>query len=324
MARVVDKNQEPMRDVQLTLPLARYRLVFSMPENVGLPGYAGSAWRGALGRALKQTACIARGILCAQCLLRNSCVYPYLFETPPPPDSEKMRRYNAAPHPFVLVLEEDQTEKATYTLGLTVFGRGNRYLPYLIHAFSRAGERGIGGRRQIFHLLEVQQCEDILQDRWLSIYQSATKLTPQPERVPPIPAVPETAHIRFQTPLRLKRKGRNVRPQDFSFADLFGHLLRRFSMLTYFHTDTPLEVDFAGLMASARTVRFHQVDLYWKDWTRYSSRQQSTMQMGGLLGTVTLHGEAIASFWPYLWTGQWVHAGKNTSMGLGRYQVKFI
>lgn len=63
------------------------------------------------------------------------------------------------------------------------------------------------------------------------------------------------------------------------------------------------------------------------------------MQMGGLLGTVTfensakhlsnakdakfdvLPGEGLAPFWPYIWLGQWTHAGKNTSMGLGKYEI---
>lgn len=323
MDNVAGRNQDRVDNFSLTLPLACYRLRFSMPEGRELPVYAGSAWRGVLGRALKQTVCVARGTPCEQCLLLHSCVYPYVFETPPPPASEKMRRYNATPHPFVLVLDENQAEQATYALGLTLFGRGNRYLPYFIHAFGRAGERGIGRKRQPFHLLEVQQCEDLFQDQWRTIFRPDEKLNSQPEQMPSIPPLPGVVEIHFQTPLRLKREGHNVRPQDFSFADLFGNLLRRFSMLTYFHTETPLEADFAGLMAKARTVKFRQVDLYWKDWTRYSSRQQTTMQMGGLLGTATLHGEEIIPFWPYLWLGQWVHAGKNTSMGLGHYELKF-
>lgn len=45
------------------------------------------------------------------------------------------------------------------------------------------------------------------------------------------------------------------------------------------------------------------------------------MQLGGLLGTVVFESRDLAPFWPYLWLGQWTHAGKNTSMGLGKYQV---
>jgi hypothetical protein len=326
MDQVADQDLSRAAEVSLALPLARYRLCFAMPETSGLSAYPGSAWRGAFGRALKQTVCVARGTPCEQCLLVHSCVYPYVFETLPPPDSQKMRRYRAAPHPFVLGINEAEDDpclaEPVYILGLTLFGHGNRHLPYFIHAFGRAGERGIGGRRQVLSLLEVQQCVDLVQARWRTIFQPGEKLCPAPERTPPLPPVPAAVRVHLETPLRIRSNGRNVRPQDFSFAELFGNLLRRISLLSYFHTETALEVDFAGLMAQARAMKFKHADLHWQDWTRYSSRQQTTMQMGGLRGTVLLDGEKLAPFWPYLWLGQWTHAGKSTSMGLGRYRLE--
>lgn len=92
-------------------------------------------------------------------------------------------------------------------------------------------------------------------------------------------------------------------------------------MLTYFHTDTPLETDFRALVEHARRVAIRNAHLRWYDWTRYSSRQQTTMQMGGLLGELELNADGIEPFWPYLWLGQWTHAGKGASMGLGRYTI---
>ncbi len=43
--------------------------------------------------------------------------------------------------------------------------------------------------------------------------------------------------------------------------------------------------------------------------------------MGGLLGSMTMNLERIESLWPYLYLGQWLHAGKGTNMGLGRYRL---
>ena len=119
----------------------------------------------------------------------------------------------------------------------------------------------------------------------------------------------------------LKSKDHYLTPESFRFGSLFTNLLRRISLLTNFHTDTPLETDFASLACAARTIEVDSAQLRWHDWTRYSSRQSTLMQMGGLLGSVTLRGEGLAPFWPYLWLGQWTHAGKATSMGLGRYRI---
>jgi hypothetical protein len=62
--------------------------------------------------------------------------------------------------------------------------------------------------------------------------------------------------------------------------------------------------------------------LRWSEWTRFSSRQNTTMQMGGLVGAIALEGSGLAAFWPALWLGQWVHVGKGTSFGLGKYRLR--
>jgi len=87
---------------QAIIPIKTYRFYFATDSAVRLPNFAGSAWRGAFGHALKKTVCVVRNTPCNQCMLKNACAYSYLFETPPPANTEKMRKYTAAPHPFVL------------------------------------------------------------------------------------------------------------------------------------------------------------------------------------------------------------------------------
>lgn len=307
----------------ITLPLSVYRLDFRAPGAV-FRSFAGSAWRGAFGRALKGTVCVARGIACRDCMLLRTCAYPYIFETPPSPEAAKMRRYTAAPHPFVLEIHDDSGNGGLYPLGLTLFGDAYRYLPYLIHAFERAGEHGLTARRTRLDLAGVFQRLDFACEEWRAIFRPGEALRPLPAAMPEIPSVPERIRIKIETPLRLRRDEHYVTPETFRFTDLFRNLLRRISMLTSFHTQTPLETDFAGLARRSEAVDLHSPDLCWRDWTRYSSRQNREMQMGGLVGAFELEGIEITEFWPYLWLGQWTHAGKGTSMGLGRYRISAV
>ncbi|MDI9469765.1 MAG: CRISPR system precrRNA processing endoribonuclease RAMP protein Cas6 [Acidobacteria bacterium] len=302
------------------LPFARYRLRFVSRDKGLLHGYTGSVWRGALGHALKKVVCVTRHSACMSCLVYRSCPYPYIFETPPPPGAQKMRKYTAAPHPF-LIEPPAGPEGDAYDLGLTLIGRGNGYLSYLIHALQRAGEQGLGKGRISVELTGVWQALPAESERWKQIYEPGGILEAGPPDVAVVPAAPDMVRITFETPTRLQRDAHLVTPRRFRFSDLFGPLLRRVSMLSAFHTDTPLETDFAGLMERARRVEAVGAKLVWKDWTRYSSRQRTTMQMGGLIGEIVVDLTEGFQLWPYLWLGQWLHVGKGTSMGLGRYTI---
>lgn len=265
---------------------------------------------------------------CDGCLLLSSCIYPYIFETRPPEGGTKMRRYNAVPHPYALDTRgcdgRHFAPGENVELDLMLFGHGNRHLSYMVHALARAAQEGIGRARSRLRLARVLQANGGNADSSTAecIYSESSALSPLPARPPDIPPAPATARLTLHTPLRLKHAGQLVKPDKFCFADLFGNLLRRISMLTVFHTDTPLETDFAALMQLAREVTQCRTRLKWRDWTRYSSRQKTIMQMGGLLGEIVLEEADWSPFWPYLWLGQWTQAGHRTVMGLGRYSVE--
>jgi hypothetical protein len=118
-----------------------------------LPAYKGSTLRGAFGIVFKETVCIVDHGECARCLLKSKYAYPYVFDTPVPDGSARMRKYERAPHPFVI--DPPLETRRFYgvadllSLGLTLIGRAIEYLSYFIYAFEQMGtNRGIGkGRR---------------------------------------------------------------------------------------------------------------------------------------------------------------------------------
>ncbi|WP_411726352.1 CRISPR system precrRNA processing endoribonuclease RAMP protein Cas6 [Methyloglobulus sp.] len=307
-----------MTNLESIIPINAYRFYFAVDYPVKLPKYPGSAWRGAFGHALKKTVCVVRNTPCNQCLLKNACAYSTVFETPPPANAEKMRKYTAAPHPFVLQFPvTTSTSDSIYTLDVILFGHGQRYFPYIVHALQTAGQNGIGGHQQVFSLQKIDAINRLGLGK--TIYQNGELKPQSPALLPAIPAMPRHIEITLHTPLRIKQDNKNLATREFNFGAFFSTLLRRISMISYFHTDTPLETDFAALTAKARTVQFVAQQLKWYDWTRYSSRQQTEMNMGGLIGSLQLDMQDLEEFWPDLWLGQWTNVGKGTSMGLGAY-----
>jgi len=306
------------------LPLGVYRFVFERAQAAGRRGFDGSAWRGAFGHALRRTVCVTRLPACEGCLLYRSCVSPYIFETPPPPDAERLRRYPAAPHPFVLVRPlADDPQRTDVEVGVTLVGHAVRQLPYVVHAMQRAGAAGIGRARVQHELAKVeQQVEGSNEKGWCEVYRPGGLLETQASFEPQPPPMAGDVRVRLLTPLRARRDGHLVGADAFTPGDLVVPLLRRVSLLSYFHTDRPLEADFKALVTGARAMRASHTDLRWHDWMRYSSRQRTGMRMGGLVGSFVLRAADAAPFWPLLWLGQWTHAGKAASMGLGRYRLE--
>ena len=95
--------------------VAKYRLVLQARDEIHLPRYKGSAFRGAFGHALKRVVCAVRGVPCAGCMLRDRCVYACVFETPVPVGVNIPSLNTYAPHPFVI--EPPMDGKRTCTPG---------------------------------------------------------------------------------------------------------------------------------------------------------------------------------------------------------------
>ena len=312
---------------QTHLPITRYRLECRALDDIVLPAYSGSAWRGLFGHALRQAVCVTREPECKPCLLYRSCVYSYVFETPPPADTEVMRKYPAVPHPYVIMPEPDQSTEVkkgdTLSVYVTLIGdKANEQLPYILHSFEKAGERGLGatkGRFQVIALLQQRP------EQWLTIYRLGEALqvsSPLPMVIPKCPAGP--VRLSFVTPLRLRLQNREVTTKTFTFYAFLSVLMRRISMLQRFHANQPLAMDFKTLSLTAREVDVLSSTLEWADWSRYSSRQKKLVRMGGLVGEVILDGCQLKPFWELIWLGQSVHVGKGAVMGLGCYAVSSI
>jgi len=129
---------------------------------------------------------------------------------------------------------------------------------------------------------------------------------------------PEAVDVHFLTPLRLRNRRRLV--THLTFEVLVTNILRRLTLLDQCHGDGSWQVDHKALIERSRAVQVAEDELRWFDWTRYSSRQRTKMQMGGLLGRVRFVGD-LGAFMPLLRAAEVVNVGRNTSFGLGRVVI---
>lgn len=314
--------------MQVPLRFAKFTFHLKALETIELPRYAGSTLRGGLGNAFKKVVCVTRSADCARCLLRKKCLYVYVFETPPPPSSQIMRKYPTAPHPFII--DPPVTKTPVYppgkeiVFGLTLIGRAIEYLPYFIYTFIKLGELGLGKGRGKFELHKVSDTLNNDTEIFNAHTQTLTAgfKTITADDLNPGPPVSNKITLQFLTPTRIKFNGKYT--INLEFHILIRNLLRRIALLSYFHCDQELNVDFNSLIRRAKDVRIAHRNLKWYDWQRYSTRQQRAMKLGGFIGSVTYqtdHPDSFRPFLPYIYVGQFTHLGKASSFGLGKYKI---
>ncbi len=308
----------------------KYRFSCTLDSEAGLPFYKGSTFRGVFGRALRQTVCALKREECSQCLLKQRCVYALVFETSEAVEMPGGSRIASPPHPFVieppLTTETEFPAGSSFDFNLLLFGEANHNLPYFIYAFDQMGKIGIGrkinGKRGRFSLKRVTHgtrtvYSDV--DHRLDAADSLETLT-----IPDLNSCSGESfclRIVLETPLRLKFENRLK--ADLPFHVLVRAMLRRVSSLLNCHGEGEPPLDYRGLVKRAETVRIVDTDLNWFDWRRYSHRQDKSMLMGGMAGTVTYEGK-IGEYMPLIEFCSKVHLGKQTSFGLGKIKAERI
>lgn len=302
------------------IDLLHLRLRFSTLSSGRLPEYPGDVWRSALGLHLRRQVCITGAATCAGCPLRQTCTYGYVMETAPPTGTPLLHTSSDVPHPYVLAPQSGGPSEsgADRIVDLLLFGKGVKHVAPMIAALVAAGEGGIGADRQKMRLESVEQCGANGQST--AIDRHALPVSFQIAS----PPIPHRVTVHLESPLRLRVRDHELRPQTFAFRPFFSAILRRSTQLATIHGEASVEagdVDFAALMQCAESVALHDAALVWHEQRRWSSRQKREMPTGGLLGHFTLQGD-LAPLWPWLWQGQWLHVGKGTVMGLGRYRLE--
>ncbi|WP_126443805.1 CRISPR system precrRNA processing endoribonuclease RAMP protein Cas6 [Sulfuricystis multivorans] len=305
----------------IALPLARYRLEFEVTRPLHLPAYAGSTLRGAWGGALRAASCMTRKPVCEGCPLIHTCPYAAIFETRPPQHhAPSLQDFSQVPRPYVI--EPPEMGERLYQPGerlafhIVLAGRALAQLPLVLWAHVKAFRRGVGkgdGTAELMRVVHEGMSEQVI------LEGPGDAIAPHDTTPPAAAAMNQAARLHFHTPLRLQTNGRRATVEEHTARKLLMALVRRVALLCEFHGDGPLALDFPALAKHAETIE-SETQLDFQDWTRYSSRQQKKMSLGGVVGEWFLTGD-LAPFAPFLHLGQWLHVGKEATFGLGGYRL---
>lgn len=293
-----------------------------------LPYFSGATMRGAFGSILRRITCVTKDTDCANCILKEKCIYSYIFESPVSKSIKNKTSFPTAPHPFVVeppaIGKRAIREKEEFEIGLVLIGKAIEYIPYFIYTFEEMSHKGIGAKRSKFQILRAYSYSGL---RKKIIYSGKSKILKKMyknmdwnyfvKKAKNLQKARELK-IEFLTPVRIKRMRKLEK--ELKFETIIKNLLRRIWMLSTVYGDERLPFEYIDIIEKSKKIKDKESKLSWFDWERYSRRQDERMKLGGLVGYKIFKGD-FKDFLPLLLLGEYIHIGKNTSFGLGKYRI---
>jgi hypothetical protein len=305
------------------LPIARYRFTYRVSEAIHTQLYAGSALRGSFGHALRQLACITKAKTCDDCSLIAQCPYPLVFSPHEIPRSNELfTTVQQIPVPYLIepppIGVKTYHKDEQFSFNIVLMGESIGHLALIILAWRRALLRGLGKYEGKGELISVVLLTDVAEQ---IVYSEEA-----PFVVAHMPAIQlpefrdkEDIHLQFLTPLRIQKDKKILGAKDISAKILLRNIVRRVSFVSQFHLGGALEFNVHETNSLADSL-LDERRLAWLDWSRFSSRQQQKMDLGGVTGHWLLR-DVPGGLMPFIYIGQWLHVGKETSFGLGHYTI---
>ncbi|QTA89248.1 CRISPR system precrRNA processing endoribonuclease RAMP protein Cas6 [Desulfonema magnum] len=325
------------------ISFSRFNAYFTVQKPLELPPYTGSAFRGVLGHAMRK---VRYGMKkqCEACPVRPQCryenLYAYLFESPRDHPylvkadlSQNIRQEKNYPRPFVLDPPAGGAWKAgdMLCLSFTLVGRAISCFPFMACALGQMNSIGFGAAQGNIFLEAITDGFPSEDGGETVIYDGETGVIVGPGQIFDFNMMTEWAARRlyseghaerfcvlFLTPFRFKDRGSLGR--SLSFNVFMRNVLRRLTFLSV-HSPLSFDINFEDILDRARSVKIVTSDLRWYDWQRYSARQKTKMNLGGLVGEVVFSGE-LDEFLPYVRLCEFLNVGKSCTFGLGKYELK--
>jgi hypothetical protein len=307
--------------LKLTVIHAEYQA----EQRCRLPAYKGSTLRGVLGHALRDLSCLALQRDCADCRQPDRCPAGALFDATRAPHVVSFDQ----PAPYVVTPPLDEREIYSpgdrLAFGLTLIGKGRAWSSWVVAALARLGGYGLGPFRSTWRLSSLATegppgTRTELHPGAELWGQALPVMTGDELNAASLAAcgrVPRQAALRFLSPTDFQVRKRRIDHLDG--PTLISRLLRRIGSLAETHAGVDLRgYSFAPLLDAAATLRISQQKLVVRGLERYSNRQQQRHPLHGFVGSVLLE-DIPPILWPYIAVGQWVHVGKGSTFGMGKY-----
>lgn len=249
--------------------------------------FIGSTIRGVLGVALKKVVCINPSFECKGCFAKDNCVFYDFYES----NFAKFRLKISlnTKLDFKIILFEEKVKEA----------------PFIISAVYKAlKETGITKNRIKLNNFVILYNNQLVYDG------EFRKFDNNPLKVQ-INDYKKDFTLKINTPIRIKENNRFLR-DDIKLETILRSINHRFAKLTGSEIK---KLEFKP--------EYEEVykNLSFKDLTRFSNRQKTKMNLGGVMGEI-IYKNVDENSYKLLKLGEIIGVGKQVTFGLGDIEVE--
>ena len=257
-----------------------------------IPFFIGSQIRGALGYALKKVTCINPSYMCDGCFATHDCLYYSFYE-----QKNHFHKYRL----------DFELGRNYYDFSIYLFHDVCIKTPYVVSALHMMlTKNGLGKERRTFDNFEI-----FINDKY-SYKEGKIELPKNFIKSFQTPQAQKNIIIKLITPLRIKKNNRFLRDGSLELKDIVNSIYQRqMRLLGREYRKFPYTIE--GTIVKK--------ELYYKELTRASNRQKTTMNLGGIMGSLEIKDLNKESY-EVLMLGGLIGVGKQTVFGLGKIEIK--
>lgn len=258
------------------------------------PYFMGSQLRGAFGYALKRVVCINPKYDCIDCFAQNSCLFYNFYE--------KKNSFHKYRFDFTLA-------QSSYLFDYYLFDSATKELPYILSAFIKMlKDNGLGKDKKTYNDFNI-----FINDE-LCTKNDDIKIPKDFIKILEIGDIKKDIELHFFTPLRIKKDNRFIRRDELELKDIINSIYQRqLQLLGKPYRKFPYQIQ--GDIVDK--------NISYKELTRASNRQKTTMNIGGLVGSMKIKN-LNKECYEVLKVGELIALGKQTVFGLGKIKLKEI
>jgi len=271
----------------------KYVKLSILTNEITPPYFIGSQIRGVFGYALKKIVCINPSFKCEECFAKENCLYYEFYE-----EKNRFHKYRL----------DFELGKSYYDFDFILFDSACEKLPYIISAFYKLfNEFGLGKDRK-----KIQNFDIFVNGKNIKDNNSNIKIPKDYIKEFKTNSFSSKVLLKFITPLRIKKKNRFIKDDSIELKDILDSIFKRNLQLQ--------DKEFKKFPFEIKG-KITKKDLRLKKLTRFSNRQQTKMNLDGIVGEVEIDNLSKEEY-NLLKLGELIGVGKQVVFGLGKIEVK--